>query len=132
MKLSKKISSDLTLVSSVVSEALEMLNKLSLNEKQLHDVKLSLTEALVNAVKHGNKGRKDLFVHLDIEAGDDILTMTVSDGGEGFDFSRLLDPTRPENIQKLSGRGVFLIRNLMDKVEFSDCGRKIKMIKFFK
>ena len=72
-----------------------------------------------------------MSVEVSVETKDGSLVITVVDQGEGFDFKNIPDPTKGDNLQKVSGRGIFLIRNYIDKVEFSDCGRRIKMIKFF-
>ena len=103
-----------------------------LSEEELFNVKLCLEEAIVNAVRHGNKLNPELSVEVIIEAGPDALTLKVINQGEGFDYSKVPDPTKGENFLKTSGRGVFLIKQLMDKVDYFDCGRGIKMIKFLK
>jgi len=132
MNFSKTIPSRLEVIPELVHAAVEEIGQSSLDDKQVHDITLSLEEALVNAVKHGNKSNQDLSVRLDIQTQGDTLVMTVADQGEGFDFSRVANPTQPENLGKLSGRGIFLIRHLMDEVEFFDRGRKIRMIKFLR
>ncbi|MDD5020317.1 MAG: ATP-binding protein [Candidatus Omnitrophica bacterium] len=131
LNFSKETPSDLSLVPQLLSDILQEIKKLPLGDKALHDIKLSLQEALVNAIKHGSRLNRALSVRLDVEARQDSLVMTVTDQGEGFDAARLMDPTQPANLQRLSGRGIFLIRNLMDGVEFFNGGRKIQMIKFF-
>jgi serine/threonine-protein kinase RsbW len=131
LNFSKEIPSDLSLVPQLLSDTFKEIKKIPLDDKVLHDIKLSLQEALVNAIKHGSRLDRTLPVRLDVEARQDSLVMTVTDQGEGFDTARLLDPTQPSNLQRLSGRGIFLIRNLMDGVEFFDGGRKIRMVKFF-
>jgi serine/threonine-protein kinase RsbW len=132
MNFSKVIPSRLEIIPELVHAAVEKIGQQPLDEKQVHDITLSLEEALVNAVKHGNKSSQDLSVRLDIQTQGDSLVMTVADQGAGFDFSNVTDPTQPENLHKLSGRGIYLIRNLMDAVEFLDRGRKIKMTKFLR
>ena len=131
MKIHEKLPSRLELILSFVNKLLEKLKPLLL-EKDVFNIKLSLEEALVNAVKHGNKLRADLFVEVIAEAEDGVLRIKVKDQGEGFDFNNLPNPTQNDNLQKTSGRGIFLIRNLMDKVEFFDCGKGVEMIKFLR
>ena len=72
----------------------------------------------------------DLKVQVDIPKEDGRLTIRVTDQGKGFDFKDIPDPITPENLEKLNGRGLFLIQNAMDGVEFADGGRTIKMMKF--
>lgn len=131
LNFSKEIASDLSLVPQLLSDTLKEIKKFHLGDKALHDIKLSLQEALVNAIKHGSRLNRVLPVRLDVETRKDSLVMTVTDQGDGFDAARLMDPTQPGNLQRLSGRGIFLIRNLMDGVEFFDGGRKIQMVKAF-
>ena len=85
---------------------------------------IAMTEAVNNAIVHGNKldPSKQVKVTFDL-AGDKLLRFTVEDEGPGFDFNNLPDPTAPENIEKPHGRGVFLMRHLADKCEFIDNGR---------
>lgn len=100
--------------------------------EELFDVKLCLDEALINAVKHGNKFSPELQIEARIEVSAGILTIEVKDQGEGYDFTKIPNPTEEDNLHRNSGRGVFLIKKHMDKVQHFDCGRIIKMIKFVK
>ncbi len=132
MTISQKLPSRLELIPEFIAHLIEKIKYLSLEEEQIFNLKLSLEEALVNAVKHGNKLNPNLSVEVSLQARDSSLIIKVKDEGEGFDFKNIPDPTQDNNLEKLRGRGVFLIKNLMDEVEFFDCGRGIKMIKFFK
>jgi len=132
MKFSERISSSLELIPDCIARLIKKIKRLSLTEEDLFDIKLCLQEALVNAVKHGNKFDQGLAVEVSVEASGNRLTMQVRDQGEGFDERAVPSPVHTENLTKTSGRGVYLIRNLMDKVEFFDRGRGVKMIKFFK
>ena len=87
---------------------------------------IAMTEAVNNAIVHGNKldASKQVKVNFDI-VDDKVMRFTVEDEGPGFDYDHLPDPTAPENIEKPHGRGVFLMRNLADKCEFSDGGRVV-------
>lgn len=131
MNLSQKLPSDLKILPEYVNSVIDKARQFPFSQEQLHDIRLSLEEALVNAIKHGNNADPHLSVQLSVESSDTSLTITVSDQGKGFDFKHLPDPTAPVNLEKLSGRGVFLILNRMDKVEFSHGGSSIKMTKFF-
>jgi len=132
MNLHERIPADLKVIPKFIRALTEKIKQLPLDERQLHDIKLSLHEALVNAMKHGNGLNPDLYVEVHVESRNGYLSVTVSDKGEGFDFQNIPDPTKPDNLQKLSGRGILLIRRHMDKIKFFDCGSRIKMIKFFK
>jgi len=108
------------------------IKALRISEDDFFSIRLSLEEALINAIRHGNKNNPDLSVEVDVEYAKDKLIMQVKNQGEGFDFQHLADPTQAENLDKLSGRGIFLIRNMMDNVEFTGQGRVIKMVKLLK
>ncbi len=131
MIIIEKIPSELRKVPSFVSQAIDQLSTLpiDIDDKELFKIKLCLEEALCNAVKHGNKLRPDLYAKMAIEYTEDRLVIRIEDQGSGFDFANLPDPTKKENAEKPSGRGIFLIKKFMDEVEFFSGGRGIKMIK---
>jgi serine/threonine-protein kinase RsbW len=116
-------------IPQLTQEILTKIEAICGDFETLFDVRLSLEEALINAVKYGNKNDREKKVKVDVIAAAGSITIEVKDEGCGFDFRNLADPTDNENIDKLSGRGVFLIRNIMDKVEFLDNGSRIKMVK---
>lgn len=88
-----------------------------------------MDEALSNAIIHGNKNREDLKVHIRIYISFHRIIIQVEDQGEGFVPESETDPTDHENVYKGSGRGLYLIRELMDEVEFKKDGRVIEMKK---
>ena len=67
-----------------------------------------------------------------METDGSSLIIRVKDQGDGFDFDNLPDPTREENMERTSGRGIFLVKKLMDEVKYSDNGSQVKMVKHFK
>lgn len=97
----------------------ELAAEVQLSEETLYWAGMALREAVANAIKHGNKlnPNKRVFVSLHVEP-DVRLDIVVEDEGDGFDPALLTDPTRPENILRQSGRGVFYMRRFMDKVSF--------------
>lgn len=130
MRISETMPSQLELIDGFIFSLLTRISQSSFEQKVIFNIKLALHEALINAVKHGNRMEKDLSVRVHITKEDGLLTMQVTDQGKGFDFKNIPDPITPENLEKLNGRGIFLIQNAMDRVEFADQGRTIKMIKF--
>lgn len=92
------------------------------------NILISLTEAVTNAIKHGNLEDTTKFVKVRTKKAADKLAFLVSDEGCGFDFASLPDPTAPENLLKLGGRGVFLMQQLSDDVVFHDEGKTIEII----
>ncbi len=91
------------------------------------NILISLTEAVTNAINHGNHGdtTKTVCVRLKELAGK--LAFQITDEGEGFDFDNIPDPTAPENLLKIGGRGVFLMRQLSDDVLFRDNGSTVEI-----
>lgn len=92
------------------------------------EIQLALREALNNAVRHGSSldPQKQIQVACRCDAREGVWIM-VRDEGPGFDPDKVPDPTKPENLERLSGRGVFMIRQLMDRVEYRDSGRELHM-----
>lgn len=107
-----------------------------LGDDARHYVVVAIRESVINAIKHGNRNNpgKHVFVEFSTgsSAGDEALTIRVRDQGEGFDPSAVADPLAPENLLKSSGRGIFLIRSLMDDVQLQSAlegGMEIRMVK---
>ena len=87
-----------------------------------------LSEAINNAIVHGNRESSEKKVYINPKViGDKRLVFTITDEGEGFDFNKLLDPSEPENIENLTGRGVFLIKKLADKCVFNSKGNELEL-----
>ena len=91
------------------------------------NILITLSEAVNNAISHGNGNvfEKNTLVVSTLEKKK--LVFTITDQGEGFDFSQLPDPTAPENIEKPQGRGIFLMNHLSDGVVFEEPGNKVKI-----
>jgi len=109
------------------------LRKLGINEDQIADIAISVTEAVTNAVVHGNKNNLAKKVRISLRADSSRVEVTVEDEGGGFDPSSVQSPIEKENLLKETGRGIFILKSLMDKVDIlceSERGIKVKMIKF--
>jgi len=91
------------------------------------DVLIAMTEAVNNAIVHGNKLDDQKLVTVEYEIRTQDLYFKIADYGAGFDFENVPDPTSPENLEKPNGRGVFLMRQLADECEFSDLGRVVEL-----
>lgn len=87
-----------------------------------------LSEATINAIVHGNKEdeNKKVYINLEVQEGK-RLVFTIADEGEGYDYNHLPDPTAPENIENLTGRGVFIIKHLADQCIFNSKGNEIEL-----
>ncbi len=92
---------------------------LGLNEEQLATLLLAVTEATTNAIIHANKCDKTKLVKVDVNVQNSKLIIKVIDEGTGFDPSEIPDPTKPENILKDSGRGMYLMRVYMDDLKYN-------------
>lgn len=114
----------------VIAEKLvdDVCKKYSVDEDYYGNILIAVTEAVNNAINHGNRQNPEKKVHLDFTDRGDRLSFSVKDEGDGFDHDALPDPTDPENLEKISGRGVFLMKHLADEVEFSENGTKVEMI----
>lgn len=120
-------------IPQLVNNIIKEINLTGLSSDTAFDIKLALEEALVNAVKHGNKqdDTKKVFIKAEV-IGNDRLEIEVKDQGKGFDYLNLFSPISEEKLESFSGRGIFLIQKHMDEVIFFDGGRGIKMIKCLK
>ena len=103
-------------------------DKIKITENIYGNVLVSVTEAVNNAIVHGNKEDKNKKVKIQLRKNKKSVRFVIEDEGAGFDFSSLPDPTSPENINKVKGRGIFLIKNLADKAKFKDGGRVVDML----
>ena len=91
------------------------------------NVLIAVTEAVTNAISYGNRNDVTKQVNITFKNQSGRLSVAVSDEGQGFDYELLPDPTDPENIEKLEGRGIFLMKSLSDGLSFSDEGSKVDM-----
>jgi len=118
---------DLDLVDTV-SEA--VLKHSNIDPDQLENTALAVREAAANAIEHGNGPDSGAKVEIRILMENDLLTVRVKDNGTGFKPESVADPLAPENLLKPRGRGIFLIRQFMDEVDFEfDGGTVIVMRK---
>ena len=127
------ISSDQNELAKVENLSNRISKKVSLNEGKSDNLAIVLTELVNNAILHGNKNQPQKTVTIKVSYFDSYVKVSVKDQGNGFDPSGLKDPRNPENIWKESGRGIFLVKNLVDKVEFhpTEEGMEIAIIEYF-
>ncbi len=127
-KLQKLIPSDLSNIVLVELLIDKIAAELSLKEEFTANIYVALTEAVKNAIVFGNKQDINKNVVIDIEYSPQQLIAKIKDQGNGFNINEIPDPTAPENIEKMTGRGLFLIKNLADEVEFLDNGSLLKLV----
>jgi len=116
-------------IKKVSARILSQLEAAAVPEERIFDITLCVEEAVRNAIVHGNRSNRNKTVITTFQLQDDRVTIEVEDEGEGFDHTALPDPTDADYIMRNSGRGVYLIRKLMDSVTFNDRGNKIVMVK---
>lgn len=119
------IPSDFSNITKVESLVDSVCERLKIKEDYYGNVLIAVTEAVNNAIIHGNKNNADLTVDLFVGDKDTDFCFKVNDKGDGFDYRNLPDPTAPENIEKENGRGIFLMRSLAEAVEFGNDGRTV-------
>ncbi|MDI3520055.1 MAG: serine/threonine-protein kinase RsbW [Anaerophaga sp.] len=89
---------------------------------------LAVVEGVNNAIVHGNKLESDKDVILQYQITDKDIQFVITDSGSGFDYWNLPDPTKPENIEKTHGRGIFLMKHLADDVQFNEKGNEVRVV----
>lgn len=114
----------MNLVESLVDQ---VCSDLLVNEDMYGNILIAVTEATNNAIIHGNGRDANKQVKLIVDQNEEGLVFSIEDQGKGFDFNLLPDPTAPENIEKPDGRGIFLMKNLADKIEFLQNGSKVNI-----
>lgn len=114
----------ITLLENLIEE---IADKHNISEDTFANMMTTLSEATINAIVHGNKldPAKKVIINADIEPK--RIVWTVTDEGEGFDYNNLPDPTAPENIENLTGRGVFIIKHLADQAIFNTKGNEVEL-----
>jgi serine/threonine-protein kinase RsbW len=118
------ITENIRMIESFIDNAKERFH---LDDDIYGNIMIAVTEAVNNAIKHGNSSDKTKNVHLSLSLEDSLIKFTVKDEGIGFDYHNLPDPTSPENLEKPGGRGIFLMKHLSDEVQFKDKGRIVEL-----
>jgi len=124
---SLKLASDVQSIASVEKLIDKVCSNIGVNEESYGNVLIAVTEAVNNAIQHGNKQNGNLKIDVSVLDSAQNICFSVKDEGPGFDFNNLPDPTSPDNILKENGRGIFLMKNLADKVEFTGEGNEVSL-----
>lgn len=106
----------------------EISSQVELSTEVYGKVMVAAIEAVNNAIIHGNKSNREKKVDIRLEVNDKEMQIFIADEGEGFDYENVPDPTAPENIENIHGRGVFLMIQLSDEVHFFENGSKVELI----
>lgn len=125
------LPSTLATVDRLEQEAEKFATSHGFDEDDAANIAMAVREATVNAVLHGNSYSNDKQVKASLESDGKTFTIRIQDEGTGFNAAVLPDPLLPENILRSSGRGVFLMRALMDEVHFRQLtpGTELTLIK---
>lgn len=122
-----KIESEIKNMRVVEKTIDEISTELGIGEEYYGKIMVSTMEAVNNAIIHGNKSDNRKLVIIEIVKNNKTLRISVEDEGSGFKPKEIPDPTKPENIENLTGRGVFLMSKLADAIEFNEKGNRVTM-----
>ena len=122
-----RLSSDPRNVTRVEGFVERIAEKYKIAPDLYGNILISLTEAVNNAIIHGNGNDSSKTVEVNLREEINSISFQVRDEGRGFDYQNLPDPTSPENLTRIGGRGVFLMHQLSDRVDFQDNGSTVEM-----
>jgi serine/threonine-protein kinase RsbW len=123
------IESDITNLTIVENAIDNLTNEIGINKDSYGKILIAVLEAVNNAIIHGNKSDLKKSVKVDFLIERNNLSVSVTDEGTGFKPEEVPDPTSPENIEEISGRGIFLMSKLADEIEFNRKGNNV-ILKF--
>lgn len=118
------ITENIRIIESFIDNAKDRFN---LDDDIYGNIMIAVTESVNNAIMHGNKNDRTKNVTLSLSLNANVINFIIKDEGLGFDFQNLPDPTSPENLDKPSGRGIFLMKHLSDEVNFSNNGSLVEL-----
>ncbi|MBS1524313.1 MAG: ATP-binding protein [Bacteroidetes bacterium] len=105
----------------------EIADKHQVSEDTFANMMTCLNEIAINAIVHGNKLDESKKVIINAEVEPKRIVWTITDEGEGFDYDHLPDPTAEENLENLTGRGVFIVKQLADQCIFNAAGNEVEL-----
>jgi serine/threonine-protein kinase RsbW len=123
LKIESRIS-NLRIIENAIDEITGLIG---VKQDDYGKIMVAALEAVNNAITHGNKANPQKLVDVEIEFENDEVRITVTDEGDGFRPDKIPDPTMPENIEELSGRGVFLMTKLADSIKINVKGNSVTM-----
>lgn len=129
------LDSTLDSVDDAENLVLKAAEEVGFVDDDLHKIGMAVRETVVNAVVHGNRYNSRKRVHLQVLKGDDRITITVADEGNGFEPRSVPDPLAEENLLQQSGRGILLIRAFVDDYQMqrmAPAGTEVKLVKYLR
>ncbi|TWT87871.1 ATP-binding protein [Stieleria varia] len=128
-KFSQSIPSDTSIGSGLVSQLLEAMMERDWPPADLFRTQLAYEEAIVNAIRHGNRCDLDKKVLVEMTCGDEEVWIQITDEGKGFDPQSIPDPRQDDLLEVPGGRGCLLIHEIMSSVTYNETGNQITMVK---
>lgn len=122
-----RIKSKLSNIGIVENAVDTITREAGINKENYGKILVSVMEAVNNAIVHGNKSDEKKFVDIEISFKNSSMSVTVLDQGKGFSPAEVPDPTEPENIERVNGRGLFLMSRLADEIKFNKKGNSVTM-----
>ncbi len=124
------IANQIEEIDHISYKILRAMDTAGFSDSEIRRTKICLYEMIINGILHGNCSDKEKKVFIFYKVNSDRLKISVVDEGEGFDYGNLPDPSKGENVTKNHGRGVFIIKKIMDVVEFNEKGNRIMAVKY--
>ena len=121
------IKSDVAELKKVEEFLISIFEEYCFERRYFNKIYLCISEVVINSIKHGNKGDFSKSVSIVVECREEGINIQIEDEGDGFDVSKVEDPTLKENISKESGRGIFIIKNLSEEIEYNDKGNQVQI-----
>jgi serine/threonine-protein kinase RsbW len=127
MKKTINIESKIDNISLIEKFIDEFSEQYQINTELYGKILIATVEAVNNAIVHGNKEDIDKDVYLEMQKEEGQILVYVKDEGKGFDYENIPDPTKPENLENINGRGIYLMNHLADEVTFLKNGSVVQM-----
>ncbi len=127
--INETIASDLEAAERIQNRIIGLLEALEFSARDLFGMRLALEEAIVNAIKHGNRMDPSKSVRVSCEADASHAVVIIEDEGTGFAPTDVPDPTAEENLEKPGGRGIMLMKAFMTRVEYNKKGNRVLLEK---
>jgi len=125
----RKLPADPDQCAPLIAEVLNALQQHGWSTDDKFSIQMALEEAIMNAIKHGSACDPSKLVDIELRFDDQTFEAPISDCGGGFDPADVPDPTADENVGKTCGRGLMLMKNFFDTVEYNQSGNEVKMMK---
>src|SRR5271156_2392937 len=129
LALERSLPSKVEAISPFVDRLMRLIRKCGCAAEGESDVEIALRDALANAILHGNHENSGKHVHVRCRCEPSEISLAIKDEGPGFDVDRISDPTAAENTKSAHGRGIYLMKALMDEVRFEEGGVVVHMRK---